>query len=227
MTKDISPNKVARIAGFLYLLLIPFGCFGGMYIPSITVPGNAVETINNITAHQMLFRLSIISALITPLVTILVALFLYKLFKAVNKDQAVLMVIFTVIAAPIVMLNQLSHFAVLSLLNGTGYLKVSSVDQLHYQVMLFLDLQHHGALITGLFWGLWLFPMGYLVLKSGFIPKIIGVFLIIAGFGYIIDSAAFFLSPGLNIAIVPYTFIGEVLMLVWLLFKGGKIPENG
>jgi hypothetical protein len=220
--KDISPNRTARTAGFLYLLLVPFGFFGAKYIPSITVPGNAVATVNNIMAHTLLFRLSILSALITPIVTVLVALFLYKLLKSVNKNQAVLMVIFALAAAPIAMLNELNHFAVLLLLNGTDYLKAFSVDQLYSQVMFFLDLNHYGAFITAIFWGLWLFPMGYLVFKSGFLPRIIGVLLIIAGVGYIVDSAALFLLPDLNIAISKFTFIGELLFLLWLLFRGVK-----
>jgi hypothetical protein len=220
--KDITPNRTARIAGFLYLLLAPLGFFGGEYIPSITVPGNAVATVSNIMAHTLLFRLSILSALITPIVTVMVALFLYKLFKSVNRNQAVLMVIFALAALPIAMLNELNHFAVLLLLNGTDYLKVFGVDQLYSQVMFLLDLSHHGAFIAAIFWGLWLLPMGYLVFKSGLLPRIIGVLLIIAGFGYIIDSAALFLLPDLNMDISKFTFVGELLLLIWLLFRGVK-----
>jgi hypothetical protein len=221
----MNKNKTARTAGLLYLLLVPFGFFGGEYILSITVPGNAVATVNNIMGHTLLFRLSILSALITPIVTVLVALFLYKLFKSVNKNQAVLMVVFALAAAPIAMLNELNHFAVLQLLNGTDYLKVFSVDQLYSQVMFFLDLNHYGAFIATIFWGLWLLPMGYLVFRSGFLPRIIGVLLIIAGFGYIIDSAALFLLPDLNIDISQFTFIGELLLLLWLLIKGVNVEQ--
>ncbi len=221
----MNTNKTARTAGFLYLLLAPLGFFGGEYIPSITVPGNAVATVSNIMAHTLLFRLSILSALITPIVTVLVALFLYKLFKSVNKNQAVLMVIFALAALPIAMLNELNHFAVLLLLNGTDYLKVFSVNQLYSQVMFFLDLSHYGAFIAAIFWGLWLLPMGYLVFKSGFLPRIIGILLIIAGFGYVIDSIALFLLPDLNIDISQFTFIGELLMLLWLLIKGVNVEQ--
>jgi hypothetical protein len=129
-------------------------------------------------------------------------------------------------AAPIAMLNELNHFAVLLLLNGADYLKVFSIDQLYSQVMFFLNLNHYGLFITAIFWGLWLLPMGYLVFKSGFLPRIIGILLIIAGFGYVIDSIALFLLPDLNIHITQFTFIGELLFLLWLLFKGVKIPET-
>ena len=221
----MNSNKTARTAGFLYLLLAPIGLFGTEYIPSITVPGNAVATVNNIMVHTLLFRLSILSALITPIVTVLVALFLYNLLKSVNKNQAVLMVVFALAAAPIAMLNELNHFAVLLLLNGADYLKVFSVDQQYSQVMFFLDLSHYGAFITAIFWGLWLFPMGYLVFKSGFLPRIIGVLLIIAGVGYILDSVALFILPELNIDISQFTFIGELLWLLWLLIKGVNVEQ--
>jgi hypothetical protein len=221
----MNTNKIARTAGFLYLLLVPFGFFGGEYIQSITVPGNAVATVSNIMAQPLLFRLSILSALVTPIVTASVAFFLYKLFKSVNKNQATLMVIFTLAATPIAMLNELNHFAVLLLLNGTDYLKVFSVDQLYSQVMFFLELRHYGAFIAAIFWGLWLLPMGYLVFKSGFLPRIIGVLLIIAGLGYIIDSAALFLLPDLHLDFSQFTFIGELLMLLWLLIKGVNVEK--
>jgi hypothetical protein len=223
---ETSPNRTARIAGFLYLLLVPLGFFGGMYIPSITVPGDATTTVNNILNHVSLFRLSILSALATPIVTVLVALFLYKLLKPVNKNHAMLMVIFTLAAAPIAMLNELNHFAVLLLLNGADYLKVFSVEQLHSLVMFFLNLNHYGASITAIFWGLWLLPLGYLVFKSGFLPRILGVLLIIAGFGYVIDSIILFLLPDLNITISQFTFIGELLFLLWLLFKGVNVQQR-
>jgi hypothetical protein len=223
--EKINPNKTARIAGFLYLLLVPLGFFGGMYIPSITVPGNAVTTVNNIIANESLFRLSILCALATPIVTVLVALFLYKLLKPINRNHAVLMVIFTLAAAPIAMLTELNHFAVLLLLNGADYLKVFSVEQLHSLVMFFLNLNHYGAFITQIFWGLWLLPLGYLVFKSGFLPRILGVMLIIAGFGYVIDSIILFLLPDLNITISQFTFIGELLFLLWLLFKGVNVEQ--
>jgi hypothetical protein len=219
-------KKYARIAGLLYLLLAPLGFFGGEYISSITVSGNAVATVNNIMNHMWLFRLSVLSALITPIVTVFVAIYLYKLFESVNRNQALFMVMFASFALPIAMLNELNHLAVLQLLSGADYLKVFSLDQLYSQVMFFLGLRHYGAFVAAIFWGLWLFPMGYFVFKSGFFSRIIGVLLIVAGFGYIVDSAALFLLPNLNLDVSKYTFIGEVMMIFWLLFKSYKIPEK-
>ena len=221
----MNANKTARIAGFLYLLLAPLGFFGGMYIPSLIVPGNAAATVSNIMSHTWLFRFSILSALLTPIVTFLVAFYLYQLFKAVNKNQAVLMVVCTLAALPIAMLNELNHFAVLLLLNSADYLAAFGVNQSYSQVMFFLDLGHYGAEITAIFWGLWLLPLGYLIIKSKYIPNLIGILMIVAGLGYLVDSVSLFLLPTRNIDISQFTFIGEVLLLLWLLIKGVNIEQ--
>jgi hypothetical protein len=220
-----SINKTARIAGFLYFLLAPLGFFGGMYIPSLIVSGDATATVNNILAHLWLYRLSIICALSVPIVNIFLVLQLYKLLKPVNKNSAVLMVVFIVAVAPIAMFNELSLFAVLHLLNHPDYLRTFSMDQLYSQVMFFLDLNHYGFFIVAIFWGLWLFPLGQLIFKSGFLPKAIGILMVIAGFGYVFDSFMFFLLPGLNMSISKYTFIGELVLLLWLLVKGVNVAK--
>jgi hypothetical protein len=117
------------------------------------------------------------------------------------------------------MLNQ---FAPILLLSGVGYLSAFEPAQLNALVMFFLSLYTYGVFIAGIFWGLWLFPLGYLVFKSGFIPKFIGVLLVIAGLGYIIDSLCKFLMPHYTITIASYTFIGEFLLIIYLLIKGVK-----
>jgi hypothetical protein len=215
-----SALRLARRAGLFYLSLVPLGFFGNKYIPSLMEPSNAAATINNILAHASLFRLSVLSALTTPIVTVLVALLLYQLLQSVNRNQAVLMVVFALAAAPIAMLNELNHFAVLLLLGGAGYTAAFSPAQIQSQVMFFLDLNRQGGFIAAIFWGLWLLPMGSLVFHSGFLPRIIGVLLIIAGIGYLIDCAALFLFPDLNVAVSQLTFIGELALLLWLLIKG-------
>ena len=224
--EEINPKKTARTAGFLYMLLIPLGVFGMLYVPNtLFVPGNVAATVSNIMANQTLFRSSIVIALLTQVVQIFVVLYLYKVLKPVNKNHAVLMVVFILVAVPIAMLNELNQFAVLLLLNGPDYLTVFSSDQIQALVALFLDLRHTGIFIAQIFWGLWLFPMGYLVLKSGFLPKIIGAFLIVACFGYLADSFIFFFVPDFGITFTGFTFIGEVLITFWLLIKGVNVEE--
>src|SRR5258708_37060733 len=130
--------------------------------------------------------------------------------------MAALMVIFLLVALPIGMLNELNQFAVLLLLRGTDYWKVFTADQLHGLVSLFLDLHKQGINIAQIFWGLWLFPMGYLVFKSGFLPRILGILLMIGCFGYLTDSFVAFLLPSLNANCALVT-TAVVLLISFLL----------
>jgi len=220
----MNPQKTARIAGLLYPIMFPLGMFTMAYVhPKLLVPGDAVTTANNIMAFGSLFRLSIVSALIIQVVNIFVVLVLFKLLKQVNKNLALLMVIFILLGVPIQMFNQLNHSATLILLSGADYLTAFGADQLQALVPLFLDLYDHGIEIAGIFWGLWLFPMGYLVYRSGYLPRILGVLLIIGGFGYLIESVTTFLFPNFEATIGWFTFWGEILFPLWLLIKGVNV----
>jgi len=221
---ETSPLVYARVAGLLYLGMVPLGFFGMYGHSMLTVPNDTAATINNIMTSVSMYRLSIMSALIVQVVNILLVLVLYKLLKPVSKNYAVLMVVFFLVSVPITMLNELNQFAVLQLLNGNNYLNIFETDERYARVMMFLDLHEHGIHISGLFWGLWLFPMGYLVFKSGFLPKIIGILLMIGGFGYLIDAVTFFFFPNFK-PIVLYTFWGELLLPLWLLIKGVNVEQ--
>jgi len=169
-------------------------------------------------ASESLFRLGIVSDLLASIVMILVVLVLYKLLKPVNKNMALLMVTFVLVGAPIAMLNKLNQFAALQLLSGADYLTVFTTEQLQALALLFLRLQSRGSNIAFIFWGLWLLPLGYLVFKSGFLPRILGILLMISCFGYLIDSFAVFL--GYSVGIGLFTAWGEMLFILWLLIKG-------
>jgi hypothetical protein len=225
-TAETSPLVYARVAGFLYLLLLPLGIFGILYVPStVIVPGDAAATANKIMASEPLFRLSIVTALLVQIVNIFVVLCLYKLLKPVNKDMALLMALFILLGAPIAMLSELNHFAVLVLLSGTASLSVFTADQLQALASFFLDLHKYGVSIASMFWGLWLFPMGYLVYKSGFLPRLIGVLLMIGCFGYLIDFFVMVLLPNLEVTVSQFTFIGEMLLPLWLLIMGVNVER--
>ncbi len=225
-----SPQKTARVAGFLYLLMFPFVIYSFAFVSSkLIVPGDAATTANNIMASEGLFRSGIVTWLFGQTIYVVLPLVLYKLLKPVNKNHAVLMVILILLAVPIGFLNEISNFAALLLLSGADYLTVFEADQLHAQVMFFLDLNEQGDLIGGIFWGLWLFPLGFLVFKSGFLPRILGVLLIIGALGYVIDSLAGILFPGYKaivsqIVILP-NFISEFAFFIWLLIKGVNVEE--
>jgi len=224
-TIETSPLISARVAGFLYLMLFP-APLGLIYIPSLlVVRGDAVATANNIMASESLFRLGMMINLIPPIIMILVVLALYQLLKFVNKSMALLMIMFVLVGAPIAMLAELNQLAVLQLLSGVDYLNVFTTSQLNVLVMFFLDLHRFGVLIAHIFWGLWLFPLGYLVFKSGFLPKILGVLLIIGCFGYVIQSFATFLLPNLKVNIIFFTSWGELLFPLWLVIKGINLEQ--
>ena len=226
MKKFNSPQKIARTAGLLYLMLAALSAFGLVYVPSVFVaPGDAATTISNILANEWLFRLGIVSNLLTFTVNIFVAVFLYKLLKPVNKGMASLMVVLILMGLAIAMLNELNQVAALLLVSGAMHLAAFTADQLHALASLFLDLYEHGFIIAHIFFGLWLFPMGYLIFKSGFLPRFLGVLLVIAGFGYLADFILFFLFPDVGVTISEFTFIGEVLLILWLLIKGVNVEQ--
>jgi hypothetical protein len=218
---ESSPLIYARVAGVLYPILAILGGFAQFFVrQNLIVPGNASATINKIMASESLFRIGFVGDLIGQVIFVLLVLVLYMLLKPVNQTHALLMVIFALVGVPIAMLNLLNQFAVLILLNGADYLTAFEADQLHSIAMLFLDLQIAGITIAQIFWGLWLFPLGYLVFKSGFLPKILGILLMIGCFGYVLDSVTYFLLPNFEATISQFTFIGELLLPLWLLIKG-------
>jgi hypothetical protein len=182
-----SRNKNARVAGMLYLILIISGIFNLLYIPSqLIVWDSASTTVENITNSEWLFRLGIVSGIITFLAFLLLPLALYKLLHEVNKVQAQLMVIFALVSIPISFVNILNKFSVLTLINKSEYLQKMGATEFQTQVMLYLESYTNGIEISQIFWGLWLLPFGYLVYKSGFLPKLLGLLLMAGCFGYLI-----------------------------------------
>ncbi len=220
MTKNIvksSSSFQARLAGWLYLLVIPLGIFGGLYVPSkLIVSGDAAATAANLLASESLFRLGIVSELLASIDMLLVVLLLYGLLKFVNKNMALLMVMLVVVGASIAMLSKVFQFAPLMLAGND--LAGFSAEQVQSLITLFLGLYDRGGTIAFIFWGLWLFPLGWLVFNSGFFPRILGIFLMIAGFGYAFNSFANLLGYSLSIGL--YSAIGEIIFILWLLIRG-------
>jgi hypothetical protein len=130
------------------------------------------------------------------------------------------------------MLNTLSRLAALLLLNGADYLKVFEPNQLHALVTLFLNLNEQGQLIAIIFWGLWLFPLGYLIYRSGYFPRILGILVMMGCFGYVLDSLTHFVLPNyanyeaILLPVVTLLTIGEILFMIWVVLRGAKIPET-
>ena len=180
-------------------------------------------------ANEMQFRGANMSWLISEMFLLLLGLALYVVFKKVNKNLASLIVLFIVVGVAIESINTLNQFAALQLLSGADYLKVFSADQLNAQVMAHLDSWEAGYRIAVIMsFGPWLIPTGYLVYKSGYFPKILGILAILAGFGFLIEGLQYFLLPDYIVISYPgsaLAIIGEFALCGWLLLKGAKIPE--
>ncbi|MGH9775924.1 MAG: DUF4386 domain-containing protein [Candidatus Acidiferrales bacterium] len=221
-----STKKAARVAGLLYILFSIPGFFSLLYVPSVLiVSGDAAATTHNIMASPLLFRAGIVGNLIGQVGFIFVALALYRLFKGVDQKQAILMVILIVVSIPIALLNELNQIAVLILLSGAKFLSVFEKPQLDALVTFFLTLHGKGFIVPELFWGLWLFPFGVLVYKSRFLPRVLGVWLIVACFAYLADGFIPFFFPTSEHIVSEITqapMLGEVAMMLWLLIRGAK-----
>ncbi|KKM81495.1 hypothetical protein LCGC14_1329230 [marine sediment metagenome] len=217
---DLSQRKAVTILKPLYPIWMVVGLFGILIVPTILIVGDATTTANNIMDNELLFRMGIVSSLITQIIQILVVLLLYKLLKPINKNIASLMVVFALVGVPISMLNTLNQVAALLLLNDPA------------QMMFFLDLNELGVQIATIFWGLWLLPLGFLVYKSGYFPRILGVYLMIGCFGYLLDSFTHLILLNYDdyeAIFFTVTFLltmGEILFMGWILVKGAKIPDT-
>ncbi len=219
-------NKTARLAGLLYLILIICGIINLVYIPSkFIVWEDAPKTFENIANSELLFRLGVVSGIITFLIFLLLPLVLYKLLNKVNKTQAKLMVIFALVSIPISFVNILNKFSILSLIDKAEYLQEFEKAELPAQVMLYLGYYNNGIEVSQIFWGLWLFPFGYLVYKSGFLPKLLGILLMMGCFGYLITFFSAFLYSNFHKTIfstivgIPAS-VGEIGICLWLLIMG-------
>jgi hypothetical protein len=224
---NISLQKTARVAGLWYLLMAITASVGLLMVPSkIISVGNPAITAQNIIDNEQLFRVGILGNILCQISFIFLVLALNRLFKGVDEKQSKLMVSLVIAAVPTAFLIELTQIAALYLLSGAEYLKVFNPDQLNVVTAIFLNIHEQGIIIVGIFWGLWLFPFGYLAIKSGFIPKIFGILLIINCFAYLIDSFTAILNPQFRELISPFLMlplaVGEISTILWLLIKGVK-----
>ena len=215
-----------RFAGLLYVVASIPGFFALAYVPSkLLVHGNATATANNIAAHELLFRLGIAADLIGQALFIFVALALYDLFKGVNQRHALFMLILILVAIPIAFLNEVNSIAALVLVRGPDFLSVFDKPQRDALARLFLNLRGGGFDVATIFWGLWLFPLGLLVYRSGFLPRFLGVLLMIGTFAYLANSLTSLVLPQYETIVSrwlsPLQAV-EVVFMLWLLILGAK-----
>ena len=221
-----STKSKARTAGQLYLALALTGIFSLFYVPStLIVSGDATATANNITSSELLYRAGILVGLMSSVIFVFLALALYRLFKEVNHKQAILLVTLVVISVATSCVNTINQIAPLIILSDADFLAVFEKPQLDAAAYAFIRLHSYGIQILQIFWGLWLFPFGLLVYQSRFIPKLLGVLLFIAGFGYLLSSFIFLVLPQHQDGISPLITIletAELPIIFWLLIVGAK-----
>lgn len=230
LTAETSPLIYVRSAGVLYLLITVAAVIAHFYVPSqLIVSGDAAATASNIMASEWLFRIGGIgSELVVLLSEIVLSVLLYVLLKPVSKTLSLVAAVSRLAMTTIHGLNLLNYFFVLQLLSGADYLSVFQADQRHALASLFLDAHSYGFTIGIAFLSLHVFVLGYLILKSGYIPRILGVLFLIAAFGYLIDSFAILLSPNYETTPVFLALpiaIAEIAFPLWLLFKGVNVKE--
>lgn len=222
-----STQQQARSAGLLYLLLALTAPIGLLYVPGkLIVPGNATATADNLRASEWLLRIGIASELVHQIIGVFLVLALYRLFKAVNEAHAKQMVILgALVSAPIMFVNVLNEIAALVLVSGANYLSVFEKPQLDALAYLFLRVHGQGITVASVFWGLWLFPFGMLVIRSGFIPRALGVLPMIAGVAYLASSSATLIlpryAPLVSQVALPLE-VAELPIIFWLLIWGAK-----
>ncbi len=227
-----SPKSVARAAGVFYLILAAGSGFAFVYVNSrIVESDNAAATADNIRSSTALFRTAFASDLVGTTFFLLTAVALYMLLKHVNQLVAATMVTIVAISVAIQSLNLLNQYTALRIATNDSYTRIFGKQGSDALTMLFMDRQHDGGLlIAQMFFGLWLLPLGYLVIKSGYFPKVLGGLLIAACFAYLAELFLGIVAPdsGDSIASVvgPIEAVAELSFIAWLLIKGVRAPRR-
>ena len=225
-----SIQKTARVVGFLYVLIAVCAGFSFGYVrTTLIVPGDAAATVSNLLASEWLFRLGIVADAVVFLSEIVLIALLYALLKPVSKTLT-LAAIYARLAMVVMQgMNLLNYFFVILLLSGANYLTVFEPKQLNALVLLFLNAYEYVALVWGAFFGLHTLLLAYLVYKSDYLPRVLGVLMVVASFGYLLDSFGNFLLPQYDAiyasVVVLLAILGELPLAVWLLIKGVNVEQ--
>lgn len=223
-------RKWARVAGVLYLVITIAAIVAHFYVPAqIIVPNDLAATAANIVASDTLFRVGIGSEFIVLLAEIVLSVILYTLFRPVNRTVSLTAAVSRLVMTTIHGLNLLNYFFILSLLGGAGFAAAFTPEQIHALVGLFLDAHSYGFTIGIAFLTIHVFALGYLIVKSGYVPKIIGILFIVAGFGYLIDSFGLLLFSGYTttpVYVAVPIAVAEIAFPLWLLVMGIKVSPQ-
>ncbi len=232
-TGKMSPQLYARSCGILYLYIFVAGSFAELFVRSkLVVSRDAAATAANIMASESLFRFGFSGELLHLACDVAVAMLLYALLRPVDRNIALLAAFMRLACDIILATASLSHFAALHLLGGSEYLKAFQPDQLHSLALLAMKLHGDGYAISLMFFGFACISLGYLIFRSGYLPRTIGVLLAVAGPCYLINSFAHFLFPAtgaalFNAGILLPCFVAELSLTLWLLVKGVNVAKWG
>ena len=220
-------NRDARAAGGLYLVAILVGFVTLRYLPDMLIkPGDALGTAHNLVEHEFMLRLAVVGDFVAGVVWLFVVLALYRLLKGVDRTQANLMVILgAFMQVPLYFVNAANYVAALLLVSDPTFLTALSSAERAALAMLFLKLHYYELLASLLFGGLWLFPFGALVLKSRFLPRLLGAWLLVDGFAWLAICLCGFLTPQYSRAVGNLTapfLLGEIAIALWLLIMGTR-----
>ena len=221
-------NKKVRRLGMLYVVWILTGLYSLIYLPPRTiVQGDAAATAQKMVANEFIFRTGIVNSLISGTIWIFIALILYGLFKNVSEKQAKLLVALVLVQIPVMFIVEAFSLTSLMIFKGEMLKTINTTDRQEIAI-LFIDINSHLSSVLETFWGLWLFPFGQLVYQSGFIPRILGVFLVLNGITLIIHSFTTILFPGYQEIVktisIPFWVLGEVVIALWMLIMGVRSP---
>ncbi|MCC2616870.1 DUF4386 domain-containing protein [Aestuariibacter halophilus] len=225
----MTKKNLGRLAGVVYLLVVLTGIFNLIYVPTQLIHWNdAALTLTSIQTSEWLFRAGIVAGILSYVFFALLPLILYNLFKSVDRQWAMLMVFLAVISVPVSLFSIVAKIDILTLLSGASYLDPFTTEQLQTQVMLLLKSYYNGIGVSQLFWGLWLLPFGYLVVRSGYLPKVLGILLMFGCLGYLVFFFQHLLFPHITIpgfVKLPGS-IGEIGTCLWLLIMGVKCSDE-
>jgi hypothetical protein len=221
---EASPRPRARITGVVYLIYFLTAVLGEFFLRGMVVSGDAAITANNILAHQPLFRLGLATGMIATAFYIAVTALFYDLFKPVNRSLSLLAAFFSLVGCAISAFGSLFQLAPFVVLGGSQYLSVFKMEQLRALALMFLELNTQAANIFLVFFGVYCLLIGYLIFRSAFLPRILGVLMVFAGLGWLT-----FLSPPLASYLSPYIlilgFVAELLLMLWLLVMGVNVQR--
>ena len=223
-------RKDSRVAGLLYLFVVLLGPFTLIYVPSkLFVPGDGGATARNILAHESLFRVFTVVEIVAELFFVLTVLALYRLLRAVGQELASVMAIPVLVDAPLAFLGVVNHLATLTLVRGADLLGAFSEAQRHALTTLLVTVDKQSTLVSEIFWGLWLIPLGLLVFRSGFLPRLLGGWLVINGFAYVTMSFTGLLLPEYAktvFTVATPVLFGEAVFMLWLLIVGARVRPS-